>query len=149
MCEDFTNWVFVETEDHVDWHLNVSWTDEAHFSLSGSANAQNCRIWAKEKLWWKKPLLDLKVTVLCGFTTTFVIGSFYWRNEIWKDAMHHHIWELPREVLFNALNAVNASDGSHIGNLQHLYTEYFFWVNCTLPKQNYIIINSATYWSKK
>ncbi|GFS86363.1 uncharacterized protein TNCV_1681191 [Trichonephila clavipes] len=31
-----------------DWLSNLLWTDEAHFTLRGSVNTHNCRIWAAE-----------------------------------------------------------------------------------------------------
>lgn len=66
-------------KDDVDWVSNVLWTDEVHFSLSGSVNTQNCRIRAKENLhaFGKKTLRDLKGTVWCGYTATFVIGPLF------------------------------------------------------------------------
>lgn len=62
-------------ENDADWISNVLWTDEANFSLRKSVNMQNCCIWEKENshALMEKPLHDLRVTVWCRFTASFII----------------------------------------------------------------------------
>ncbi|GFX77515.1 uncharacterized protein TNCV_4025651 [Trichonephila clavipes] len=57
-------------------------TDEAHFTLRGSVNTHNCRIWATEnpRTVVETPLHDEKVTVWVGFTTSTVIGPFFFEE---------------------------------------------------------------------
>ncbi|GFU03451.1 uncharacterized protein TNCV_797501 [Trichonephila clavipes] len=65
-----------------DWLSNLLWTDEAHFTLRGSVNTPNCRIWATEnpRTVVETPLHDEKVTVWVGFTTSTVIGPFFFEE---------------------------------------------------------------------
>jgi hypothetical protein len=44
--EVFARWAFSKMEQDENWLFNILWTDEAHFSLHGGVNSQNCRIWA-------------------------------------------------------------------------------------------------------
>ncbi|GFU73966.1 uncharacterized protein TNCV_3784811 [Trichonephila clavipes] len=57
-------------------------TDEAHFTLRGSVNTHNCRIWASEnpRTVVETPLHDEKVTVWVGFTTSTVIEPFFFEE---------------------------------------------------------------------
>ncbi|GFX83506.1 uncharacterized protein TNCV_324551 [Trichonephila clavipes] len=65
-----------------DWLSNLLWTDEAHFTLRGSVNTYNCRIPATEnpRTVVETPLHDEKVTVWVGFTTSTVIGTFFFEE---------------------------------------------------------------------
>ncbi|GFS83262.1 uncharacterized protein TNCV_600121 [Trichonephila clavipes] len=65
-----------------DWLSNLLWTDDAHFTLRGSVNTHNCRIWATEnpRTVVETPLHDEKVTVWVGFTTSTVIGPFFFEE---------------------------------------------------------------------
>ncbi|GFS73474.1 uncharacterized protein TNCV_1101811 [Trichonephila clavipes] len=65
-----------------DWLSNLLWTDEAHLTLRGSVNTHNCRIWATEnpRTVVETPLHDEKVTVWGGFTTSTVIGPFFFEE---------------------------------------------------------------------
>ena len=46
---------------------NIVWTDEAHFTLKGTLNTQNCRIWGSTKplLVLQRPLPSAYVTMCC------------------------------------------------------------------------------------
>ncbi|GFU82361.1 DUF4817 domain-containing protein [Trichonephila clavipes] len=74
----FAVWAFQKMAEDDDWLSNLLWTDEAHFTLQGSVNTHNCRIWANEnpRTVVETPLHDEKVTVWVGFTTSTVIGPF-------------------------------------------------------------------------
>lgn len=60
-CQDFVNGVLVQMEDYLDWLLNASWTEKAHFSLNGRVNTQNYHPWSRENPCSivEKPLLDV------------------------------------------------------------------------------------------
>ncbi|GFX94615.1 uncharacterized protein TNCV_3088441 [Trichonephila clavipes] len=64
-----------------DWMSNLLWTDEAHFTLRGSVNTHNCRIWATKnpRTVVETPLHDEKVTEMrdSGFVTATVTGERY------------------------------------------------------------------------
>ncbi|GFU38980.1 DUF4817 domain-containing protein [Trichonephila clavipes] len=46
----FAVWAFQKMAENDDWLSNLLWTDEARFTLRGSVNTHNCRIWATENL---------------------------------------------------------------------------------------------------
>lgn len=78
----FAEWAFQKMAEDDDWLSKVLWTDEAHFTLRGSVNSHNCRIWATEnpRTFVQTPLHDQKVTVWCGFNTSTVIGPFFFEE---------------------------------------------------------------------
>ncbi|GFT86357.1 RNA-directed DNA polymerase from mobile element jockey [Trichonephila clavipes] len=78
----FAVWAFQKMAEDDDWLSNLLWTDEAHFTLRGSVNTHNCRIWATEnpRTVVETPLHDEKVTVWVGFTTSTVIGPFFFEE---------------------------------------------------------------------
>ncbi|GFT11534.1 uncharacterized protein TNCV_2523491 [Trichonephila clavipes] len=78
----FVVWVFQKMAEDDDWLSNLLWTDEAHFTLLGSVNTNNCRIWATEnpRTVVETPLHDEKVTVWVGYTTSTVIGPFFFEE---------------------------------------------------------------------
>ena len=70
------------TED-ADFGKKIIFSDEAHFDLGGYINKQNCRIWGTENphAYIEKPTQPKRVTVWCGFWSTFIIGPFFFENE--------------------------------------------------------------------
>ncbi|GFV83887.1 uncharacterized protein TNCV_387951 [Trichonephila clavipes] len=78
----FAVWAFQKMAEDDDWLSNLLWTDEAHFTLRGSVDTPNCRIWATEnpRTVVETPLHDEKVTVWVGFTTSTVIGPFFFEE---------------------------------------------------------------------
>ncbi|GFV11914.1 uncharacterized protein TNCV_109621 [Trichonephila clavipes] len=75
-------WAFQKMAEDDDWLSNFLWTDEAHFTLRGSVNTHNCRIWATEnpRTVVETPLHNEKVTVWVGFTTSTVIVPFFFEE---------------------------------------------------------------------
>ena len=59
------NWAVSELKENPQWQLSIMWTDEAHFSLHGTINKHNCRIWTKESLHasTEEPLHAAHVTI--------------------------------------------------------------------------------------
>ena len=45
---EFANWALSELEENPQWLISILWTDEVHFSLHGTVNTHNCRMWLKE-----------------------------------------------------------------------------------------------------
>ena len=70
-------------EQNDDFYRKTLFTDEAHFSLNGYVNKQNCRIWAAEnpKAVHTVALHPDKVTVWCAFSAAGVIGPYFFENE--------------------------------------------------------------------
>ncbi|GFU22724.1 uncharacterized protein TNCV_762991 [Trichonephila clavipes] len=78
----FAVWAFQKMAEDDDLLSNLLWTDEAHFTLRWSVNTHNCRIWATEnpRTVVETPLHDEKVTIWVGFTTSTVIGLFFFKE---------------------------------------------------------------------
>ncbi|UYV69258.1 K02A2.6-like [Cordylochernes scorpioides] len=84
MRQEFAAWVFRQIDSDENWLSNVLWTDDAHFSLNGEFNIQNSRFWATEnpRNFTEMPLYQPRVTVLCGFTSSFIIGPFFFEKSM-------------------------------------------------------------------
>ncbi|GFX34555.1 uncharacterized protein TNCV_3657931 [Trichonephila clavipes] len=69
-----------EVVPEVPW--NNLWTDEAHFHLGGLVNTHNCRIWETDNphSTLQVPLHSPKVTVWCGFSTSFILGPYFFEE---------------------------------------------------------------------
>ncbi|GFV35673.1 uncharacterized protein TNCV_1892831 [Trichonephila clavipes] len=69
-------------EVDASWSWKILWSGEAHFHLSGTVNTHNCRIWDTEnpRTFQEIPLHSQKVTVWCGFTATFILGPFFFKE---------------------------------------------------------------------
>ncbi|XP_054015352.1 uncharacterized protein LOC128896174, partial [Hylaeus anthracinus] len=80
---NFTNWLSEHRSIDALFSRNIIFSDEAHFTLDGHVNKQNCRIWGDEnsRAIKKKSLHSKKVTVWCGFWSKGVIGPFFFENE--------------------------------------------------------------------
>ncbi|UYV65386.1 hypothetical protein LAZ67_3004168 [Cordylochernes scorpioides] len=80
--QEFASWVFRQIDIDENWLSNVLWTDEAQFSLNGEVNTQNSRIWATEnpRIFTEMPLHQRRVIVWCGFTSSFIIGPFFFEE---------------------------------------------------------------------
>ncbi len=80
---NYAHWMLNKVETTPGWLHNVLWSDEAHFSLDGLVNTHNCRIWLAEnpKAVQGIPLHSPKVTVWCGFTSTFILGPYFFEDE--------------------------------------------------------------------
>ena len=79
----FAVWAFQKMAEDDDWLGNVLWTDEDHFTLRGSVNTHNCRVWATEnpRTVVTHPLHDEKVVMVwVAFTTSTVIGPFFFEE---------------------------------------------------------------------
>ncbi|GFU60287.1 uncharacterized protein TNCV_3404331 [Trichonephila clavipes] len=65
-----------------EWPWNILWTDEAHFHLDGSVNTHNCRIWETDNPHFtlQVPLYSPKVTVWSGFSTSFILGKYFFEK---------------------------------------------------------------------
>ena len=64
------------------WPGNILWTDEAHFTLVGTVNTQNCRIWGSTRphVVQEQPLHSVYMTAWCGFTSSFILGPFFFEE---------------------------------------------------------------------
>lgn len=65
-----------------EWPWQILWSDEAHFHLNGAVNTRNSRIWSDTNphVHQQIPLHAPKVTVWCGFTSSFFIGPYFFEE---------------------------------------------------------------------
>lgn len=77
----YANNVDKVSEMEPDFWERFLMTDEAHFTLSGSVNKQNCRFWGEENphAVHQIPLHDQKVTVWAGVCSKTIIGPFFFK----------------------------------------------------------------------
>ena len=70
-----------ETDENV-WQKIIT-SDEAHFTLTGTLNKQNCRFYGIEnpQIINEIPLYAHKVTVWCGVCADMIIGPFFFEDE--------------------------------------------------------------------
>ena len=69
-------------------------TDEVYFSVSGNANTHNTHIWARTNPHKidEKTLYDVKVTVLCGYNSSVIIGPFLF--EVTQSNSFYQTWTI-------------------------------------------------------
>ncbi|GFX00260.1 transposable element tc3 transposase [Trichonephila clavipes] len=62
--------------------ISSVWTDEEPFHLDGSVNTHNCQIWESDNphSTLQVPLHSPKVTVWCGFSTSFILGPYFFEE---------------------------------------------------------------------
>ena len=60
----------------------ILFSDEAHFTMDGFVNKQNCRIWGDEnpRVIHEKSLHPQKVTVWCAFWANGIIEPFFFED---------------------------------------------------------------------
>ncbi|UYV84538.1 hypothetical protein LAZ67_X002509 [Cordylochernes scorpioides] len=80
--QEFAAWGFRQIDIDENWLSIVLRTDYAHFYLKGEFNIQNCLILATEtpRNFTEIPLHQHRVTVLCGFTSSFIFGPIFFEN---------------------------------------------------------------------
>lgn len=98
-----------ESDEHF-WR-KIIMSDEAHFTLTGTVNKQNCRFYGAEnpKIIHEVPLYDQKVTVWCGVCADMVIGPFFFENEAGKTVVINQ--ERYRDMVTNFLMPIVRDNG--------------------------------------
>lgn len=83
MRRTYADWVLEQQRLDDDFSHRIFFSDEAHFSLGGYVNKQNCRIWGSENphVTVERPLHPQKVTVWCAIWSGGVIGPYFFENE--------------------------------------------------------------------
>ena len=124
------------------WPENILLTDEAHFTLESAVNTQNCRIWdsTKSLVVHQRPLHSAYLTVWCGFTSTFILGPFFFERITPRGPIRYTVTSASYENILMqrvipALQKINCvettifmQDGAlpHIGRqVQRLFREKF------------------------
>jgi hypothetical protein len=79
---DFANEFLIHHDTDKNWIHSIMWTDEAHFTLTGTVNSKNCVHWSDSNPHnlFPVPLHDQKVTVWCGFTSSFILGPYFYEE---------------------------------------------------------------------
>ncbi|UYV67957.1 hypothetical protein LAZ67_5002621 [Cordylochernes scorpioides] len=80
--QEFAAWVFRQIDIDENRLSSDLWADEAHFSLNREVNTQISRVSATENPWisTEMPLHQPIVIVWCGFTSSFIIGPFFFEE---------------------------------------------------------------------
>ncbi|GFU81400.1 uncharacterized protein TNCV_1380681 [Trichonephila clavipes] len=83
----FVEWAQNQIAVVLDFHKRILFSDEAHFSLDGYVNKQNCRIWseANPQVYVETPLHQEKLNVWCALWAGGIIGQYFFKN----DEGHH------------------------------------------------------------
>lgn len=81
---DFCNWATNELEKNENAFMNVWFSDECHFLLSGHVNKQNMRYWSTNQPheFAELPLHSEKVTVWCAISGHGIIGPFFFSDTV-------------------------------------------------------------------
>ncbi|GFX81802.1 uncharacterized protein TNCV_2570031 [Trichonephila clavipes] len=79
----FVEWAENEIAIVPDFHKRILFSDEAHFSLNGYVNKQNCRIWseANPQVYVETPLHPEKLTVWCALWAGGIIRPYFFKND--------------------------------------------------------------------
>jgi transposase len=127
----FAEW-FMDQMDEDGFEKRILWSDEAHFYLDGSLCNSNCVIWSNENpnISVTKSLHPQRVTVWCGFTSTFILPPFFLdsgetiNSERYLHILQHHmVPHLPRRA-----NVIFMQDGAapHVaGNVKNFLEQKF------------------------
>ena len=75
---DFSNKFLIHYVEDSSWTLRILWTDEAHFTFTGSVNSKKCVHWTNNNPYveFSSPLHDEKVSLWCGITSSFMLGTY-------------------------------------------------------------------------
>ncbi|EFN63948.1 hypothetical protein EAG_14216, partial [Camponotus floridanus] len=81
MRRKYADWVLEQQAVDGDFSTKIFFSDEAHFSLGGYVNKQNCRIWGNEnpQVSQERPMHPGKVW--CAFWSGGVIGPYFFEND--------------------------------------------------------------------
>ena len=79
MRKDFSDYLLDKTKEDKCWLDNIFFSDECSFTLRGSVNCQNFRIWGKEKpdIILQKPMMEKKLNVFVAFSSKILIGPYF------------------------------------------------------------------------
>ncbi|CAH1991124.1 unnamed protein product [Acanthoscelides obtectus] len=78
----FSDWLLEHRQIDANFSSKIMFSDEAHFTLNGTVNKQNCRIWANEnpREYREQPMHPQKVTVWCALWSKGIIGPYIFEN---------------------------------------------------------------------
>lgn len=82
MRRTFSDWALQQLRVDPEFYKKIISSDEAHFSLNGFVNKQNCRIWsdANPQVIHERTLNPEKLTVWCAFHAGGIIGPYFFFN---------------------------------------------------------------------
>ncbi|CAH1985567.1 unnamed protein product [Acanthoscelides obtectus] len=77
-----SDWLLEHRQIDANFSSKIMFSDEAHFTLNGTVNKQNCRIWANEnpREYQEQPMHPQKVTVWCALWSKGIIGPYFFEN---------------------------------------------------------------------
>lgn len=80
---NYAKWCIEMAKTDTNFWRKIIMSDEAHFTLNGGVNKQNCRFYATEnpQLFEEQPLYDQKITVWCGICSKTIIGPYFFEDD--------------------------------------------------------------------
>ena len=80
----FDEWTLGKLAEDLLLYRKIVFSDEAHFSLNGYVNKQNCRFWKETQPEALQKLLmhPKKLTVWCGLWAGGIIGPYFFKNVV-------------------------------------------------------------------
>ncbi|GFY58556.1 hypothetical protein TNIN_95961 [Trichonephila inaurata madagascariensis] len=87
---EFANKYSLQYDSKNDWHLRISWTKEAHFTIIGAIHSKNCVHWAdtNPNVMASMPLYVAKFTVLRHCRHNCVSGPYFFEKTTLKGFKH-------------------------------------------------------------
>ena len=92
----FSDWLLEHRRIDAQFSSKIIFSDEAHFTLNGTVNKQNCRIWANEnpREYQEQRMHPQKVTVWCALWSKGIIGPYFFEDEagntVTVDSQRYH-----------------------------------------------------------
>lgn len=111
---NFASWIIEQRTTDPLFSSKILFSDEAHFTMDGFVNKQNCRIWGDEnpRVIHEKSLHPPKVTVWCAFWANGIIGPFFFENDagnaVTVNAERYQ--SMLRDFLWTQLSHIDVSD---------------------------------------
>jgi len=80
----FVDWALENLAADPYFYRKIVFSDEAHFSLNGFVNKQNCRIWSETnpKAFFETSMYPEKCTVWCALHAGGIIGPYFFKNDV-------------------------------------------------------------------
>ena len=83
----FANWFLERNSEDPTFIEKIVWSDEAHFTVDGTVYTHQCIVWSPFNTHASvtTKLYPERVTVWCGFSSEFIIGPFFFEENVTSD----------------------------------------------------------------
>lgn len=110
----FSDWLIEHRKIDAAFSTKIIFSDEAHFTLNGTVNKQNCRIWADEnpREYQEEPMHPEKVTVWCGLWSKGIIGPYFFEDDVGRTVTinSHRYHAMIKDFFLPELETVDVDD---------------------------------------